>query len=117
MTGSRPIFMEENMDFNGLLDGTWDNGSFKVLIKGKTYVSFYNGFRYGKGTIKYDNENVTLTSSHAHLIFFLWTPFVEVIKGKFILTNDELTVSNVEGRYNAQNGKWIKINSTRKERP
>jgi hypothetical protein len=102
------------MDFNGLLDGTWENGSFKLFVKGKTYVSFYKGFRYGKGTIKYDNENVTLTSTHAHWIFFLWTPFVEVIKGKYILTNEGLTVSNVEGRYCAQNGKWVKMKGKRK---
>jgi hypothetical protein len=48
------------MDFYGILDGTWVNGSFKLRIKGNTYVSFYNGSHYGKGTIEYDNENVTL---------------------------------------------------------
>jgi hypothetical protein len=100
--------MEENMDFDGILDGTWANGSFKVLIKGNTYVSFYNGYRYGKGTIKYDNENITLTSTHAHWVLFLWKPFIEIVKGKYILTNDGLTVSNVEGRYGDYNGLWVK---------
>jgi hypothetical protein len=89
------------------LDGTWSNGVFKLIIKGNTYVSLYNGSRYGKGTILYDNENFTLTSPHARRMFFLWTPFVERVKGKYIITNDELTASNVEGRYSALNGIWI----------
>jgi hypothetical protein len=101
--------MEENMDFYSILDGTWENGSFKLTIKGNTYVSYYNGFRYGKGTIEYDNENVTLTSTHAHWFLFIWQPFVERVKGKYILADGKLIVSNVEGRYCAQNGKWIKI--------
>ncbi|GHU81360.1 hypothetical protein FACS189468_3770 [Spirochaetia bacterium] len=103
------------MDFDGILDGTWSNGSFKLLIKGNTYVSFYNGSPYGKGTIGYNNENVTLTSTHAHWFLFIWQPFVESVKGKYIImSNGELTVSNLEGRYCAQNGKWVKMKGKHK---
>jgi hypothetical protein len=100
--------MKEHLDFDGILNGTWENGSFRLFIKENTYVSFYNGSLYGKGRITYDNENVTLTSTHAHWIFFIWKPFVEIVKGRYILRNDELTVSGVEGRYNAYNGIWKK---------
>ncbi|GHV86642.1 hypothetical protein AGMMS50230_22500 [Spirochaetia bacterium] len=104
------------MDFGGILDGTWVNGSFKLTIKGNTYVSYYNDSPYGKGTINYDNENVTLISTHAHWFLFIWQPFVESVKGKYILANGELILSNVEGRYCAQNGRWVKMNGKRKWR-
>ena len=93
------------MEKNTKLNGTWENGVFRLIIKRNKYVSLYNGFRYGKGTILYDNENFTLTSTHAYWKFFLWTPFVEVVKGKYKL-EIELTVSGVEGRYSEQNGVW-----------
>jgi hypothetical protein len=96
------------MDENLKLDGTWRKLSFKLVIKGNAYVSFYNGFRYGKGIFVYDDENFTLTSTHARQLFF-WTPFVEEVRGKYILTNDEVTVSNIEGRYESCNGKWVQI--------
>jgi hypothetical protein len=96
------------MKKNTKLNGTWENGVFRLVIKGDKYVSLYNGFRYGKGTILYDNENFTLTSTHAYWKFFLWTPFVEVVKGKYQFENNELTVSGVEGRYSDQNGVWVK---------
>jgi hypothetical protein len=60
--------------------------------------------RYGKGAIIYDNEKFTLTSFHAREVFF-WHPFVEIVKGKYKNTNDELTVSDIEGRYSDYNGK------------
>jgi hypothetical protein len=97
----------ENNEFGGKLDGTWANGVFKLIIKDNTYVSLHNGSLYGKGTIVYDHENFTITSTHARWLFFLWTPFVERIKGKYSIKNDELTVSNVEDRYCALNGIWI----------
>jgi hypothetical protein len=87
-----------------VLDGIWGNGAFKVVVKGNAYVSFYNNSHYGKGTIIYGNENFTLTSSYARWMFF-WSPFVEIVKGKYINTNDELTVSDIEGRYSDYNGK------------
>jgi hypothetical protein len=96
------------MDEKFILDGKWGNGFFKLVIKRNTYVSFYNGYRYGKGTFVYDNENFTLTSTHARKLFF-WTPFVEEVKGNYILTGDEVTVSNIEGRYESSNGKWVQI--------
>jgi len=55
------------------LDGVWGNGAFKITIKGSAYVSFYNGFRYGKGTITFDNGNFVLTSSHTRWMLF-WRP-------------------------------------------
>jgi hypothetical protein len=94
-----------------ILNGTWGNSIFKLVIKGNAYVSFVNGrfcYRYGKGTFVYDNENFTLRSTHARKLFF-WTPFVEEVKGNYILTGDEVSVSNIEGRYESSNGKWVQI--------
>jgi hypothetical protein len=99
--------MNENIGVGGKLDGTWSNGAFKLIIKGETYVSLYNGLLYGKGTMLYDTESFTVTSTHARRMFFLWTPFVERIKGNYSITNDELTASNVEGRYSDLNGIWM----------
>ena len=96
------------MEKNTKLNGTWENGFFRLIIKGDRYVSLYNGFRYGKGTIIYDSENFTLTSTHAYWMFFLWQSFVETVNGKYIFTNDEIIVSNIEGRYSDQNGIWTR---------
>jgi hypothetical protein len=63
-------FMNESIESGAKLDGTWANGVFKLIIKGNTYVSLYNGSLYGKGTILYDNENFTITSTHARWLFF-----------------------------------------------
>jgi hypothetical protein len=90
------------------LNGTWGNGIFKLVIKENTYVSLQNGSRYGKGTFVYDNENFTLTSTHARRLFF-WNPLVEEVKGNYILAGDEVNVSNIEGRYETSNGKWVQI--------
>ena len=94
------------MDKKTKYDGTWENKEFRVVIKGNKYASFYNGFRYGKGTIKFDSENVILTSTHAHQFFFVWVSFIEEVKGKYIFTNDGIVVSNIEGRYIDFNGIW-----------
>jgi len=90
------------------LDGTWRNGAFKVKLKGNAYISYYGKRRYGKGTFIYDNEKFTLTSTHARCLFY-WTPFVEVVTGKFVKTNGELTVFAIEGRYSDYNGTWTKL--------
>jgi hypothetical protein len=96
------------------LDGKWAyvgtlvQDAFKIKIKGNTYVSFYNNRRYGKGTIIYDNENFTLTSTHARWLVF-WTPFVETVKGKYIKENAQVTVSGIEGRYSDFNGIWANL--------
>jgi hypothetical protein len=90
------------------LDGKWGNGGFKISLKGNGYTSFYKNSRYGKGTIIYDNENFTLTSTHARGLFG-WTHFVEIVKGKYVYTKDELTVSEIEGRYSDYNGKWVRL--------
>ena len=94
--------MEKNTKF----DGDWENGEFRVIIKGNKYVSLYNGFRYGKGVIEFINENLVLTSTHAHWKFFIWFPFVEEVRGKYTLINGEITISNIEGRYVDYNGIW-----------
>jgi len=97
--------MEENNRF----DGIWENGVFKLKIKGNTYISFYNNSRYGKGTIIFDNENFILTSSHARWIIF-WTLFVENVMGKYLFADDAVTVSDIKGRYSDYNGKWVRYN-------
>jgi hypothetical protein len=88
------------------LDGTWVNGVFKLTIKGNACEGFYNDSCYGKGTIMYDNNTFTLTSSHARLIF-MWVPFIQRVKGEYVLSNGELTVSNLEGKFGGFNGTWI----------
>ena len=96
------------------LDGKWAyvgtlvQGGFKIKIKGNNYVSFYRSWRYGKGTIIYDNENFTLTSTHTRWLFF-WTPFVEVVRGKYVKENAQVTVSEIEGRYSDCNGIWVNL--------
>jgi hypothetical protein len=106
------------MEGNNWLGGIWEKlptlkalDSFKIRINGNAYVSFYNGWRYGKGTIIYDNENFTLTSTHARWLLF-WTPFVEVVKGKYIKESDqEITVLSIEGRYSDYSGIWVRFKS------
>ena len=94
------------MEKNTKLNGTWENGVFRLIIKEDKYVSLYNGFRYGRGTIIYDDGNFTLTSTHAYWMLFLRQAFVERVNGKYIFTNNEIIVSNIEGRYSAHNGIW-----------
>jgi len=103
------------MEVNNRLDGIWkcepmtkarEQGIFKIKIKRNTYESFCNGRRYGKGTIIFDNENFTLTSTHAFWLLF-WIPFVEIVQGKFIKENAQvIAVSGIEGRYSDYNGIW-----------
>ena len=57
------------MGKNTKLDGEWENREFRVIVKGNKYVSLYNGFRYGKGIIEFDDKKFILTSTHAHRIF------------------------------------------------
>jgi len=93
----------------GNLNGKWSNGAFSLVIKKDKYLSFCGGYRYGKGTIIFDNGNFFLTSTHASRFFFLWIPFVEKVKGKYTITgDDEINVSNIEGRYSSLNGTWIR---------
>ena len=92
---------------NKNLNGKWKNGAFKLVIKKNKYVSYYKGFRYGKGTIDYDDVNFTLTSTHASFWLFFWVPFVEIVTGKYTNTEDIfIIVSNINGRYSGQIGKW-----------
>ena len=86
--------------------GTLVQDVFKIKIRENAYVSFCNGRRYGKRTIIYDNENFTLTSTHARWLFF-WSPFIETVNGKYIKENAQvITVSGIEGRYSDYNGIW-----------
>ena len=98
------------MNENNQLDGTWKNGIFKLVIRKNKYVSFYNGFRYGRGEITYDDENFTLTSTHARSRLFFWVPFVECVKGNYDISDDKkmVTISNIDGRYSGQNGTWLR---------
>ena len=100
--------MEKNIKF----DGKWENREFTVIVKGNKYASFYNGFRYGKGKIEFDDKNFILTSTHARRIYFIWLPFVEEVKGEYTFTDDGIIVSNVEGRYSDFNGTWKCMNLT-----
>jgi hypothetical protein len=99
-------FKWEHMNVKCNLDGTWGNGVFKLVIKGSKYTSFVGRSRYGKGMIVYDDKEFTITSTHARQLFF-WTSFVEVVKGKFVCSNGEITVSEIEGRYTTLNGIWV----------
>jgi hypothetical protein len=91
------------------LDGRWSNGSFMLVIKGDKYSSFSGGSRYGRGKLVFEKDSFLLMSTHANQFFFFWTPFVEEVKGKYVITgNDEIDVSGIEGRYNFLNGKWVR---------
>jgi len=92
---------------NNLLDGSWKNNCFTVKIKGNNYISYYNGIRYGKGYITYENGEFTLTSTHARE-FILWIPFEEIVSGKYNFSNDSILISDIEGRYEDFNGLWKK---------
>jgi hypothetical protein len=39
-------------------------------------------------------------------MLFLWQPFVERVIGKYVFSDNEIIVSNIEGRYCDQNGTW-----------
>lgn len=93
------------MNDNAKLDGIWINGVFKLIIKGNTYISFYNGRRYGKGTILFGDDKFTLTSTHARWLFF-WRRFVEEVRGNYYIIKNGVSVSNIEGRYCKFNGEW-----------
>jgi len=102
------------MEKNSKLDGKWASAGtvvqnvFKVIIKRNKYVSFLNNFRYGKGKIIYDNDNFTLTSTHARWLIF-WTPFIEEVKGKYKKINDHtIVITDIEGRYSDYNGTWAR---------
>ena len=96
------------MNKNNKLDGSWENNIFKLVIKGNKYTSFYCDRRYGKGTVLYDDVNFNLTSTHARNLFW-WTPFVEMVNGNLVIANDEVAVSNIDGRYNILNGAWKRL--------
>ena len=89
-------------------DGRWKNDLFTVEIKGETYKSFYNGKSYGKGIFEYANGNFILTSFYAR-IFIFWVRFVEIVSGKYSITEDGVIISDIEGRYSDYNGTWKRI--------
>jgi hypothetical protein len=96
------------MNVNDNLDGTWASDFFMLAIKGNKYTSFSGRSRYGKGTIIYDNGEFTITSTHARQLFF-WTRFMKVVKGKYVCLNGDIKVSEIEGRYGALNGVWVRV--------
>jgi len=92
------------------LTGKWECNRFSLVINKGKYMSYYGRLRYGRGIITFDNGSFSLTSSHASKYFFFWTSFVETVKGKFAITgDDEITVSDIEGRYSFLNGIWVRM--------
>jgi hypothetical protein len=101
-TGKNPSGM------TSLLEGTWKNDAFKLVIKETSYLSLLNDKLYGMGQISYDGKYFILASTHAWRDD-AWVPFEEIIKGECGVGGNILTISNVEGRYSAFNGAWEKI--------
>ena len=100
--------IKETENINGTFDGKWKCNDFELKIKSGTYISFLNGYRYGKGKIEFEDNCFTLTSTHAKGMFF-WQIFVEKVKGKYFVSGNKMSISNIEGRYEKYNGIWEKI--------
>ncbi|MDR0465616.1 MAG: FHIPEP family type III secretion protein [Treponema sp.] len=98
----------ETKNTNGTFDGKWKCNDFELRIKSGTYISFLNGYRYGKGKIELEDNCFTLTSTHAKGIFF-WQIFVETVRGKYFISDNKISISNIEGRYEKYNGTWEKL--------
>jgi hypothetical protein len=90
-----------------ILEGTWENNNFVLVIKEHYYVSLHNNILYGMGQITYDGKHFILASTHAWKENE-WHPFVETINGDCAANKDALTITNVEGRYSLFNGTWKK---------
>jgi hypothetical protein len=91
-----------------ILEGTWVNNNFTLVIKGNYYISLNNNVLYGRGQITYDGEHFILASTHAWRDNE-WHSFVETINGDCIVDGDVLIITNVEGRYGMFNGAWKKV--------
>jgi hypothetical protein len=91
-----------------ILEGSWENNNFKLVVKGNYYISLYNNILYGRGQITFDGKHFILASTHAWKDN-QWNEFVETINGECVVDGNILTIKNVEGRYNLFNGEWRKI--------
>jgi hypothetical protein len=90
-----------------VLEGTWKNNAFTLVVRGPNYLSLLNDKLYGMGQITYDGKYFILASTYAWRDD-VWIPFEEIIKGECSVNGNVLTISNVEGRYSAFNGAWEK---------
>jgi hypothetical protein len=88
-----------------VLEGTWENAAFKLVIQGTNYVSLRNDEFYGTGQLSYDGKYFILASTHAWRDGG-WIPFEETIRGECTVRGNTLVISKVEGRYGAFNGAW-----------
>jgi hypothetical protein len=104
----------DSVDAVTLLDGAWEHNDFILVIRQNYYVSYYNKVFYGAGTVKYDDVSFTLVSSLARdgddII-----EFEETVNGKYRVTGDMLTISNIKGRYRSLNGNWERIKDVNPE--
>jgi hypothetical protein len=91
-----------------LLQGSWENGDFQLVVNENSYISVYKDYLYGAGTITYDGVFFTLASAHAWK-GYEWLEVVEVINGNCIVNGNDIIISNVVGRYEVFNGEWKKI--------
>ena len=100
--------MSKRKKYNkGIFEGKWKNNAFTVEIKGEAYKSYYYGTSYGKGIFEYINGNFILTSFYARKFIF-WVRFTEIVSGKYIITEDGVIITGIEGRYCDYNGLWKK---------
>ena len=91
------------------LDGTWTHGTVQLMVSGDAYLMKWSGINYGKGTVSYDGNSFTFTSTHSwSAIDNDWVPFEETITGKYSVNGESLVISNVAGKYSSLNGTWTK---------
>jgi hypothetical protein len=91
-----------------LLEGSWENSDFRLVINGNNYISLYKDYLYGAGTITYDGIFFTLASKHAWRNYE-WVEIIETINGNCTVNGNDIIISNVVGRYEAFNGNWKRI--------
>jgi hypothetical protein len=91
-----------------ILEGSWENNAFKLVVKGNNYISIFTDYLYGAGSITFDGKHFIMLSSHAWTNN-QWNNFVEALEGDCIVDGDDIIIANVKGRYSDFNGTWNKI--------
>ncbi len=91
-----------------MLEGSWENNLFKLIIKEHYYISLNDNAFYGRGIITYDGSFFTMASTHAWRNNN-WVEFTEAINGKCSVDGNVLIISDIAGRYSMFNGTWNKI--------
>ena len=110
----RSIATGFSVDNNDKLNGVWQNGPFTLIVEGNIYTSKLFNLNYGRGIVIYDENNITLVSSHAwDHIRNQWRQFNEEINGQYIFQRSKITIFNVEGRYRYFNGIWERLDIDR----